>query len=76
KKAFEGQLLPDTVLFDPENRRFSLLWRVSQRIHRTILDFTECWVGPPTESMLRARATGRSYVRATGTAPKEEAEDA
>ncbi|RUZ99549.1 DUF2169 domain-containing protein, partial [Mesorhizobium sp. M7A.F.Ca.US.002.01.1.1] len=48
KKAFEGQLLPDTVLFDPENRRFSLLWRVSQRIHRTILDFTECWVGPPT----------------------------
>ena len=32
-------LLPDTILFDPENRRFSLVWRVSQRIHRTILDF-------------------------------------
>jgi hypothetical protein len=75
-KAFEGQLLPDTVLFDPENRRFSLVWRVSQRIHRTILDFSECWIGSPTASMLRARKTGRSYIRANGEAPQQEAEDA
>lgn len=75
KKAWEGQLLPDTVLFDPENRRFSLVWRASQPIRRTILDFTECWVGPPTESMLRARAEGKRYIRADGVAPKEE-EDA
>ncbi|MER8373595.1 DUF2169 domain-containing protein [Mesorhizobium sp. M1406] len=75
-KALETDLLPDTVLFDPENRRFSLVWRVSQRICRTILDFTECWVGPPTESMLRARAAGRDYIRADGTAPTDEVEDA
>ncbi len=56
-------LSPDTILFDPENRRFSLVWRVSQRIQRTILDFSECWVGPPTEAMLRARATGKRYIR-------------
>ncbi|MCV3207159.1 DUF2169 domain-containing protein [Mesorhizobium sp. YC-39] len=75
EKAFEGEILPDTVLFDPENRRFSLVWRASQRIHRTILDFSECWVGPPTESMVRARVTGRVYIRAaaaTGTAKEEE----
>ena len=48
--AFEAPLLPDTLLFDPENRRLSLVWRVSSRIHRTILDFTEAWVGPPTEA--------------------------
>lgn len=75
QKAHETELYPDTVLFDPENRRFSLVWRVSQRIHRTILDFSECWVGPPTESMLRARAAGRTYVRA-GTEPLDEIEDA
>lgn len=63
KKAFEGDVLPDTVLFDPENRRFSLVWRVSQRIHRTILDFSECWIGPPTRGMLRARMTGKRYIR-------------
>ena len=75
-KSFEGEIWPDTVLFDPENRRFSLVWRVSQRIHKTILDFSECWVGPPTESMLRARAAGRDYLRADGSAPADESEDA
>ncbi|WP_018236765.1 DUF2169 domain-containing protein [Ensifer sp. BR816] len=70
--TFESSILPDTVLFDLEHRRLSLVWRVSQRIHRTILDFSECWVGPPTQSMLRARATGRRYIRANGI---EEIED-
>jgi hypothetical protein len=74
QKAFEGQIQPDTVLFDPERRRFSFVWRASQRIQRTILDFTECWIGPPTESMLRARAAGRSYMRASGAAPEKETE--
>ena len=64
---------PDTLLLDPENRRFSLVWRVSSRIHRTILDFTEAWVGPPTEPMLRARREGRTYIRAANDAlPDEE----
>ncbi|NGN43441.1 DUF2169 domain-containing protein [Mesorhizobium sp. CGMCC 1.15528] len=75
-KVFDGEVLPDTVLFDPENRRFSLVWRMSQRIHRTILDFSECWVGPPSESMLRAKATGRRYIRSDGVSEDEEAEQA
>ncbi|WOS65932.1 DUF2169 family type VI secretion system accessory protein [Sinorhizobium fredii] len=74
QKAFESAILPDTVLFDLEHRRLALVWRVSQRIHRTILDFSECWVGPPTESMLRARATGRRYIRANGAEEIEEEE--
>ncbi|TGQ66154.1 DUF2169 domain-containing protein [Mesorhizobium sp. M00.F.Ca.ET.186.01.1.1] len=76
QKAYAGGIFPDTVLFDPEHRRFSLVWRVSQRIHRTILDFSECWIGPPTESMRRARTTGRAFVRANLTVPQDEAEDA
>ena len=63
EKAFEEEVLPDTILLDPENRRFSLVWRVQQRIRRTILDFTECWVGSPTRAMVRARATGKRYMR-------------
>lgn len=62
EQSFQGLLHPDTVLFDSENRKFSLVWRISQRLHRTILDFTECWVGPPTRGMLRARATGKRYI--------------
>ena len=76
EKVLEKEVLPDTVLFDPENRRFSLVWRIQQRIRRTILDFSECWIGPPTQSMLRARETGRRYIRANGDAPEEESEDA
>lgn len=63
KKAFDGEILPDTILFDPENCRFSLVWRVQQRIQRTILDFSECWIGPPTRGMLRARMGGKRYIR-------------
>lgn len=73
--VFDGARLPDTLLFDPEKSRFSLVWRVSSRIQRTILDFTEAWVGPPTAAMLRARATGRTYIRAAGTELPED-EDA
>ncbi|MGE0283220.1 MAG: DUF2169 domain-containing protein [Rhizobiaceae bacterium] len=63
EKTFEGLLHPDTILFDPENRRFSLVWRISQRIHRTILDFTQAWIGPPTRGMERAFATRKAYIR-------------
>jgi hypothetical protein len=74
ESALETSLHPDTLLFDPENRRFSMVWRVSSRIRRTILDFTEAWIGPPTETMLRARREGRAYIRAGGTdAPEDEA---
>ncbi|HRO10399.1 DUF2169 domain-containing protein [Amaricoccus sp.] len=73
--ALEATLLPDTILFDPENRRLCLVWRVSCRIQRTILDFTEAWVGSPTEAMLRARREGRAYLRAAGI-PVPEDEDA
>ncbi|MGN6771552.1 MAG: DUF2169 domain-containing protein, partial [Rhizobiaceae bacterium] len=61
--AFEEEVLPDTILFDAENRRFSLVWRIQQRIQRSILDFTECWIGPPTRGMLRAEIRQKQYIR-------------
>lgn len=64
-RVFDGSVLPDTVLIDAENRRFSLVWRVSHRIQRMILEFTECWVGPPSESMVRAMDRGKEYIRAS-----------
>ncbi|RUU87728.1 hypothetical protein EOD00_31070, partial [Mesorhizobium sp. M7A.T.Ca.TU.009.01.3.1] len=60
----------------PERRRFSLVWRLSQRIHKTILDFSECWVGAPTPAMLRARLKGKQYVRVGHITPARENEDA
>ncbi|RWX65506.1 DUF2169 domain-containing protein, partial [Mesorhizobium sp. M4B.F.Ca.ET.089.01.1.1] len=76
EKAFEGELLPDTVLFDSEKRRFSLVWRVQQRLQRTILDFSECWIGPPTRGMLRAYAKHKRYIRKFNTPLRYEEEAA
>ncbi|MGX8009530.1 DUF2169 family type VI secretion system accessory protein [Mesorhizobium sp. ORM8.1] len=64
-RVFDASVLPDTLLVDAENRRFSMVWRISHRIQRMILEFTECWVGPPSESMLRAMDRGKEYIRAT-----------
>lgn len=63
EKVFDREVFADTILFDPESRRFSLAWRVSHPFRRTILDFTECWVGMPTPGMKRARMTGKRYIR-------------
>ncbi|TIX64027.1 MAG: DUF2169 domain-containing protein, partial [Mesorhizobium sp.] len=71
QRVFDGSVLPDTLLVDAENRRFSLVWRVSQRIQRMILEFTECWVGPPSESMLRAMDRGKEYIRANLKIPTD-----
>ncbi|RWO01971.1 DUF2169 domain-containing protein [Mesorhizobium sp.] len=70
-KVFDASVYPDTLLIDPENRRFSLVWRVSQRIQRMVLEFTECWVGPPSESMLRALDRGKEYIRANLKIPTD-----
>lgn len=74
QKAYEADIYPDTVLLEPEKRRFSLVWRLSQRIQRTIIDFSECWVGPPTPAMLRARSKGKRYVRINRLTPVRESE--
>jgi hypothetical protein len=69
EKVFEQDVLPDTVLFDLENRRFSLVWRIQQRIRRTILDYNECWIGQPTRAMVRARRNGKRYLRGFEVSP-------
>ncbi|WP_395446871.1 DUF2169 domain-containing protein [Aminobacter sp. UC22_36] len=77
KKVVDTTVTADTILFDPERRRFSLVWRLSQRLHRTILDFSECWIGPPTPGMLLAHATGKRYIRKFATRlPDDDGEEA
>ncbi|KQU69790.1 hypothetical protein ASC75_06465 [Aminobacter sp. DSM 101952] len=62
-KVLERSILPDTLLFDPDNRRLSMVWRADVRILKIITEFEEAWIGPPTETMLRARREGKEYAR-------------
>ena len=63
--VFDRAIGPDTLLFDAENRRLSIVWRAAVRMLRIITEFEEAWVGPPTQAMLRARAEGKEYIRDT-----------
>ena len=59
--AFEGVLHPDTLLFDTEARRLSLVWRVQVPMKRLVTEFTEAWIGRPRPGQLRAKRTGKAY---------------
>ena len=61
--CFDAPALPDTLIFDTEARLFMLVWRIWVPMRKIITEFTEAWIGPPTRAMLRARATGKTYVR-------------
>ncbi len=65
--VWDARVLPDTLILDPEARQVMLAWRIAIPIRRTITEFTEAWIGPPSAAMLRARATGRAYIRAVAT---------
>lgn len=66
--CLDQQVLPDTLIFDTEARVFMLVWRVWVPLRRVLSEFTEAWLGPPTNAMLRAEAEGRRYLRAVGVA--------
>ena len=70
-KVFDHVVRPDTLLFDTEARRFSMVWRIDVPMKRIITEFTEAWIGLPTDAMLRARAEGRGYIRAVAVSDTE-----
>jgi len=72
-KVFDRVVYPDTLLFDTEARVFSMVWRIDIPIHRIITEFTEAWIGLPTDAMLRARAEGRGYIRAVAASESDDA---
>ncbi|UYV37336.1 DUF2169 domain-containing protein [Rhodobacteraceae bacterium D3-12] len=60
--ALEQVLLPDSLLIDPEQRRFSLTWRAEVPIKRHLTEFSQAWIGAPTRGLLRAHDAGKRYV--------------
>jgi hypothetical protein len=70
--VLENTVRPDTLYFDTEARQFTMTWRVEVPIKRDITEFTEAWVGPPTQAMLKAFREGRAYIRDVATEPAEE----
>jgi hypothetical protein len=51
----------DTVLFEPDKERFSVVWRVSLKLQRDIFEVSRVVVGHMSRGWWRAVQTGKSY---------------
>jgi hypothetical protein len=51
----------DTLLFEPEAERFSLVWRASLRLQRDIFEMSQVVVGGMSRGWWRSIETGKRY---------------
>jgi hypothetical protein len=63
----------DTVLFEPEAERFSVVWRASLPLQRDIFEVSEVVVGKMSRAWWRSVATGKSYYPSLDALVQEEA---
>jgi hypothetical protein len=59
----------DTIVFEPDQNRFSCTWRARKLVTRDIFDVQEMIVGDPDGSLpgrIRALVTGKRHVRGLG----------
>lgn len=57
------QAVVDTLTIEPDEERLTLVWRASMRLSRGAQDMAEIIVGRCTNGELRARRTGKRYLR-------------
>lgn len=60
--VFDGMLHPDTLVFDTEARRVSVVWRVQVPLKKIITEMTDIWIGKPSRGLLRAKDRRKTYV--------------
>ena len=59
----------DTIVFEPDHGRFTLTWRVTLPLGRSVFDVQETVVGEMPEAWHRARRfPGKTYYRSLGEA--------
>ena len=51
----------DTVLFEPDAGRFSMVWRASLKLQRDIFEVSQAAVGRMSRAWWRSVETGKSY---------------
>jgi hypothetical protein len=52
---------PDTLLFEPDAQRFSLVWRANLKLQRDIFEVPQAVVGRMSRAWWRSIETGKSY---------------
>jgi hypothetical protein len=57
--AMKGTL--DTLVFEPDAERFSMVWRASLKLHRNVFELSRVVVGQMPRAWWRSIQTGKSY---------------
>lgn len=60
----------DTIIFEPDHERFTIRWRVCRPLKRNMFEIAQVLVGRRTRAWLRARETGKVYVRSLAEIPQ------
>jgi hypothetical protein len=63
----------DTVLFEPDMERFSVVWRASLKLQRDIFEVSRVVIGHMSRAWWRAVETGKSYKRSLDVVVREKA---
>jgi hypothetical protein len=61
----------DTLYFEPDEQRFSVVWRVSLPIRRRLQEFNTLAIGPVNLRWWADRAAGRDGIGCAGCGPSE-----
>lgn len=72
----ETKAVPDTVLFEPDQDRFSVTWRASQPLSQDMFDVPRVLIGQGSRGWARARRTRKPYVRSLDELVRERAAEA
>jgi hypothetical protein len=63
----------DTVLFEPEGDRFTVVWRTTLKLQRDIFEVLEAVVGQMSRAWWRSIKTGKTYYPSLGAAVRAKA---
>ena len=63
----------DTLLFEPEAERFSVVWRANLKLQRDIFEVSEVVVGKMSRAWWRSIETGKTYYPSLGAVVREDA---
>lgn len=56
----------DTIIIEPDQRRFMMIWRASRMLKQNIFEVTQCVVGRMPRGWYRARSLGKKYYPTLG----------
>lgn len=60
-EKIEKQAVIDTILFEPDQERFSLVWRTQLPLKKDIFEITQMLAGKASRGWWRARELGKTY---------------